>query len=59
MPVMLCKCGCGVGGVCGYHHLWLYSCYLSVKDYEIFLNRDIPIHPMHTPNFVFVDASLV
>ena len=41
MPVMLYKCGCGVGGVCGHHYFWLYSCYLLMKDYEIFL---IEIH---------------
>ena len=39
MPVMLCKCGCGVGGVRGHHYFWLYSCYLSIKDYEIFLRE--------------------
>ena len=36
MPVLLYKCGCDVGVVRGHHYFWLYSCYLSMKNYQIF-----------------------
>ena len=33
-----------------------YSCYLLMKGYEIFFSGDIFMYPMHTVNFVLVDA---
>ena len=54
MPVMLNKCGCVLWSV------EVLLIYLLFKDERLqnFLNRDIFMYPIHTVNFVLIDALL-